>query len=267
MSQSEIVLTHSSEPLGASDSEPPIKVAEYLQLVLRRWRLILVVCILTVGIGLVHYFITPEAFRSSTVLQIEQQTLVRFSSESNPWLDAWASIKYYPTQYRLLQSRGLAERVVLKLRLMDDPDFNPSAASDLDGSGMDPTEVARLANRLRLRLEVDPVKDTELVRLSYASSDPELAARIVNATAEAFIDWGIESRTDTIGRASSFLAEQIETLKLEIDAKENQLQEYSRSSDIVAIDPDSNVTLQRLDRLNQEYERAATNRSSRRRTA
>ncbi len=234
--------------------------AHYLRLVARRWRLVVIICLLTTAAGLVHFFVTPPAYRAAAVLQIEQRSPLAIGSDRNPWLEAWVSMKYYPTQYRLLRSRGLAERVVENLRLMDDPAFNPrrSELPRPDGERAASAEddrlaVARLANRLLTRLDVDPIKDTELVEVAYVASDPELASRIVNGLAEAFIDWGIETRSETVYQASTFLSDQLEEIKGQIQSKERQLQEYSRESDIVVLDPESNVTLQKLQRFYGDY--------------
>ena len=83
---------------------------------------------------------------------------------------------------------------------------------------------------------------------------------MANAFADAYIDWGIKERTQTVGKASVFLTEQIETLKSEIDEKEQQLEESSRTKDIINLDPSTNVTLQRLEQLNTEYTRALRDR-------
>ena len=68
--------------------------------------------------------------------------LTSLTGDQNPWLENYWNMEYYPTQYRLLQSRGLAERVVLDLRLMEDPEFNPgsraggSASADGDRAAL-----------------------------------------------------------------------------------------------------------------------------------
>lgn len=244
----------------AVDGEEAFDWREYLEVVRRRWRVIAVVAAICLAIAIVHFIITPNRYRATTTLQIEQRSAVAMTSDPNPWLEAWIGMKYYPTQYRLLESRGLAERVVVDLRLMDDATFNPGRARLAAGgssapgtAAADEAALARLANRLLAGLTVDPVKDTELVRLAWVGSDPELVARVANGFADAFIDWGIETRSESVGRASDFLSKQIDTLKEEISQKERQLQQYGRSTDILDLEPSSNVTLQRLERLNQDY--------------
>jgi capsular exopolysaccharide synthesis family protein len=258
---SEIYLT---PPRETSTFElPGFELSEYLQLASRRWRLIAAVCAVTVSIGLLHYFLTPPQFRATTVVQIEQRSLLPVDTQRNPWLEAWASVKYYPTQYRLLRSRGLAERVVLNLRLMDDPTFNPTRAGAPAGEATasgDEIQIARLARRLVGAMEVDPVESTELVAISYVASDSKLAAKVANGLAEAFIDWGIETRSVAVDKTSRFLEAEIDALKREIQEKEQQSRDLGRDTDIVTLDPETNLTLQRLQKLNSDLATAQKDR-------
>jgi polysaccharide biosynthesis transport protein len=241
------------------EPESDFDIREYLGMVRRHWKLVAAVCLVTLTGALVHYSISPKLYQAAAIIQIERRNLTPLTtSGQNPWFENYWNMEYYPTQYELLKSRGLAERVVRNLELLEEPAYN--AGADLAGGGDasptaedDEAAVARLAEGLRAGLSVDPVRNTQLVQLSYRSSSPEFAARAANAFAEAFIDLGVESRYATAGKASSFLGTQIESLKEEIQDKELQLQAFSRSSDIVTMDPASNVTLQRLESLNASY--------------
>ncbi len=258
------------DELAYAPQEPQgeFHVSQWLELARRRRKLIVAVVVAVVAIAAVQYAITPRAYRATTVLQIERRSTTNLALGPAVQLDDWVDAQsYYPTQYRLLRSRGLAERVVRNLRLMDDPVFNPgraslvpSSASEAATGEADARAVAGLAGRVLGGIEVNPIRNTRLVEVSYTSTNPELAARIANGVAEAFIDWGVETRFANVGRASSFLSSQIEALKQEIQDKEAQLQAYSRRTDIVALDPSSNVTLQRLEGLNRDFVTAVSER-------
>jgi succinoglycan biosynthesis transport protein ExoP len=244
--------------LAAAEPESELDLAEYLGLVRRHWKLAAATCLVGLAAGSIHYAVTPKEYMATAVLQIERRSLTPLGSAQNPWLENYWNMEFYPTQYELLQSRGLAEKVVRNLELMEDPQFNPGAAAGRDGGSTataedDEAMLGALADGLRGGLSVEPVRNTQLVRLSYRASTPERAARVANAFAEAFIDMGVEDRYATAGKASSFLASQIETLKAEIQDKESQLQAFSRRSDIVTLDPESNPVLQRLETLNAGY--------------
>jgi succinoglycan biosynthesis transport protein ExoP len=245
------------EPVSASEPEVEFNLSEYFGMVRRHWKMVataLVVCSAAAG---VHYAITPKQYMATSTLQIERRNLSPVGGSASPWYENFWNLEFYPTQYELLQSRGLAERVVKSLDLMSDPSFNPGAAAQKERTGAtattaeeDEAALGQLALQLKGGLAVDPVRNTQLVRLSFRSSSPEFAAKAANAFAESFIDMGVEDRYASAGKASTFLGSQIETLKGEIAEKESQLQAFSRSSDIVTLDPQANVVLQRLESLN-----------------
>jgi capsular exopolysaccharide synthesis family protein len=249
------------------ESESEFHISQWLNVVRRRRLLLVVVLTLALAVSLIQYAMSPKLYRATTVLQIERRPSSAAAMQQTVQYEDWFDAQYFfPTQYRLLQSRGLAERVVKNLRLMDDPAFNPQRANLLGSTGSavrasdDAATLAGLAYGVLGGLGVNPIRNTSLVEVSYVSSHPELAARVANGVADAYIDWGVETRFATVGRASTFLTSQIETLKQEIQDKEAQLQAYSRRSDIVALDPSSNVTLQRLEGLNKDYVGAVSER-------
>jgi succinoglycan biosynthesis transport protein ExoP len=244
------------EPELASEPESEFNLGEYLAMLRRHWKLAVVCCALGLAGAGIHYAITPKAYQATTIIQIERRNLTPLSTSQNPWLENYWNMEFYPTQYELLQSRGLAERVVKSLDLMEDPAFNPGAAREgtnrANAEG-DDAVLGSLADGIRGGLAVEPVRNTQLVQLSFRAASPEFAARAANAFAEAYIDMGVEDRYATAGKASTFLSSQIEKLKLEVQAKEIQLQAFSRRSDIVSMDPATNVTLKRLEALNGQY--------------
>lgn len=251
-----------------SEPEAEFHVSQWLEVIRRRRKLLIAVVATVVAASLVLYAITPRMYRAATILEIERRPSVAVAIQQSVAYDDWVDAQsFYPTQYRLLQSRGIAERAVTNLRLADDPVFNPGHGS-LMGAGSvgaatadaDASALGALANRLLGGLEVNPIRNTRLVEVSYTARSPELATRVANGVAEAFIDWGVQNRFATAGRASGFLASQIESLKQEIQDKEAQLQAYSRRTDIVALDPSSNVILQRLEGLNKDYVSAVSER-------
>ncbi len=257
---SDILLTQ--DP-GELDEGSVFDLHQYLRLVAEKWRLIAVVCLLTTLAGLALFFMTPEKYRATAVIQIEQRNPLGVTSDRNPWLETWATVKYYPTQYRLLRSRGLGERVVRALNLVDEPVFNPARAhqrpAEPSAAG-DDLAVAQLAKRLLAGVEIDPIENTELVRITYAGHDPELTARVANQIVASYIDWEIDKWSQNVGRTSKFLEDEIESLKVELETKEQQLNEYNKNSDIVTLDPASNLTLQRLQKLNDELSTATRER-------
>ncbi|MBP7798150.1 MAG: polysaccharide biosynthesis tyrosine autokinase [Thermoanaerobaculaceae bacterium] len=255
------------EPQLVQEPESEFHISQWIEVIRRRRRLLYATTGIVLTGAIVAFLITPKQYRAATVVQIERRLQTSSTTQTSQifsWED-WADAQsFYPTQFRLLQSRGLAERVVRNLRLWEDPYFNPSRAGLTSQGGgsatADESLVAYLAFAVQGGLEVNPIRNTRLVELGFVARAPEVAARMANAYAEAFIDWGVENRYKSTGRASSFLASQIEALKQEIQDKDAQLQAFSRRTDIVALDAGSNVALQRLQALNGDLTSAMSQR-------
>ncbi|HSM50069.1 MAG TPA: GumC family protein [Thermoanaerobaculia bacterium] len=252
-------------PRELFEPESEFHLADYVKIFTDRWQLIVLVALLAVAGGVLSYLVTPKEYRATTTILIERRMSIPVQSAIEAAWENYYSMEFYPTQYRLLQSRGLAERTVQNLRLDQDGAFNPARAAlagDAEGgsAAADQAALAGLAGRLLGGLEVRPVGQTQMVEISYRSTNPDLAARIANGVAETYIDWGIENRSNLAGKTSVFLGAQIETLKQEIQDKENQALAYSKRADIVTLDTGGNVVLSRLQALNSDYTRAVSDR-------
>ncbi|MEM6794320.1 MAG: polysaccharide biosynthesis tyrosine autokinase [Acidobacteriota bacterium] len=237
--------------------EATIDLSKYFAALRRRWPLLLLCCLVASAYTLIHFSLSEKLYKASTTIQIERKRLSLLALGQAGWLEDWWNLEYYPTQYRLLRSRGMAERVVRNLRLQEDPSFNPKANTLLPGENPNQNldaskQLAGLAARVQSGLTVQPIKDTQLVELSYVSNSPDLAARIANGYAEVFIEWGIENRTSTVGRASSFLSAQIENLRSQIEERQTQLNNFASEGDN-SLDPAGEALSERSKILNSQY--------------
>jgi succinoglycan biosynthesis transport protein ExoP len=261
--------------LAQREPESEFNLAEYLGMVRRHWKLVAASSLVAMAAGAIRYSITPKAYMATATIQIERRTLAPTLSSQAPWLEGYFDAEYYPTAYKLLESRGLAERVVKRLDLAGDAAISPhgpsrgladaghppasptaptaAAAAAAPTADDDQAVLGGLADRLRGGLGVEPVRNTQLVEITYRASSPAFAARVANGFADAFIDMGIEYRFTSAGKTSSFLKTQVEALKKEIEDKESKLQALSRRTNIVAMDPGSNQTMQRLQALNAAF--------------
>ena len=251
---------------AAPEAGSEFHITEWLDVVKRRKWVLVGVWSAILALFMVQYVRTPKAYESSIVIQIERRTAVPVKVEEVIGLDSWWDAQsFYPTQYELLQSRGLAEKVVLSLKLAEDRTFNPGGpraaklADPTSPASADEQTVA-LAMKLLRNLTIAPVRNTRMVRISYSAPTPELAARIANGIADTYISWGIETRVASMGKASEFLAAQVEVVKREMQAAQARLQAFGKLTDTVALDVVSNATVQRWELLQKEYMAAVSER-------
>ena len=86
------------------------------------------------------------------------------------------------------------------------------------------------------RLSVEPVRKTKLVKISYASADPEHAAKVANAVSEQYIDSYLDAKLELTTRASSWLTERLTQLKAVLDESEDRLIAFKQENGLVDVD-------------------------------
>lgn len=161
---------------------------------------------------------------------------------------AWRSI---------LRSLGLAtadksERSASSIRLED----SGLASSDEIAEAVRLTPFVEL---IRRNLEIEPrresratVKDTRLIDLAFSSTNPELAAFVVNSIAETFTTVNQEKRSGTSRKTNDFLQERIATLQTDIQNDEQKLADLTRSEGILKTGTDQTIVIDRLSGLNKD---------------
>lgn len=237
------------------NDQPSLHFSEYWGVVVKRRRLIILGVIVALAAAGFISFLSKPLFRATVLLKVEreQSSAVDLGEKYSAW-----DPDFLPTQRDLMESREVAERVVKRLRLMDNPAFATPKSGLFSDKQADAADTAAMT--VQKSVQTTPRRGTSLVELSVVQPDPKLAPDMANALAQAYIDWNIESKYQVVEQANRFLTSQIEQLKGELQVKENELQAYGRQKDIVSTDPGSNATMQKLESFNTDYAEAVTDR-------
>lgn len=131
------------------------------------------------------------------------------------------------TYHRLLQSRGLANRVVGLLDLEHNPEFRTAA-----------TKPSLLTDAFLDRLQVEPVRNTRLVKIAFQSRNPELAAQAANAVADEAIAQQLDQKKAAGRYATGFLASQVTEARQALQGSEAQLTQFLAEHDILFVGSD-----------------------------
>jgi capsular exopolysaccharide synthesis family protein len=244
-----------SADLTAPEAAPAeLHLSEYWAIIKKRVRLIALCVFVALAIGILAGVLTKPLYEGTVVLNVEQNR-VRVLDVGG--VDEVTSM-YIATQSELMRSRDVAQKVVRKLKLLENREFNPSRMGLIQGTrekpGISPQMAATvLAAKISSKVTVVPVRGTSILSLTYLGPSPQLAADVANAVAEAYIEWSAEAKFDVVGIASEFVTNQIEQLKKELDAKQQQLLAYGREKDIISAEPGTNASLQNLETLNRDY--------------
>lgn len=164
----------------------------------------------------------------------------------------WYTREYYETQYKVIGSRSVATRVVERLHLADDLHFlgfdqieNPVARKKTQ-AGIDPVTFTQSL------LHVEPVKESRVVQLRVEHRDPNQAAAIANAFADAYIAETVSVKQSTTNSASEWLENQLVDLESKLDKATQALYAFKKEKDIVStsFEDKQSMVSQRLVALN-----------------
>lgn len=138
-----------------------------------------------------------------------------------------------------------------------------AAADVLKTSPDDLTEAKRLApyvGSILGGLRVEPVrenrggfnKETRLIDLTFTHTDPQVAAKVINAIAITFRDQNLLKKTETNATTGDFLQKRIADLQMSIRTDEEKLVNYAKGHQILSLDDKQNIVVDRLAGLNRQ---------------
>ena len=169
---------------------------------------------------------------------------------------------YIETQSKILTSETMALQTIRNSGLASNPGFSGgSGPSEAIATGSlanqkYPPEVGAFLGSL----SVKRVPNTRLMDVSFESTDPQLAARMVNAHLETYIEQNYRRSYEATTQASRWLAGQLDELKIKVEKSENARIEYERQNQIWTVDDKQTMTTQRLGDLNKELTDAQSDR-------
>lgn len=231
------------------EDDDTINLREYWEIIVKRkWTVITFFAIVVVSVVTATFLMTP-IYRASLTLQIERQEgkVVEYQGVTPNELQGDTK-DFYQTQYELLKSRTLAQRVIEQLNLAEHPLYamkEPSLLArakalllqeeKVELSPADAEQVRRvsLVRTFLEQLTVEPVRNSRLVKLHFDSPDAQLAHRVVNAMSEAFINVSLERRVDASSYAKTFLEERLQQVKAKLEESEKSLVGFARKEEIV----------------------------------
>ena len=263
--------------------EKEVHLRDYWRVILKRRWTVLAFFLITVATTAVVTFTMKPIYRSTTTLQINKE---------NPQIVDFKEIlavntmdmDYYQTQYKILESRSLARRVIHSLKLQEHPQFLPeketafqawrsnllnsisalfTSSDKASPSQKDPSESERetlLINRFLKQLKVEPIRNSRLVKIHFDSNDPELSSRVANELASAYIQQNLETRFYATEQAKEWLTKQLEDLKAKVERADEALQAFGSQHGIISLDEKENVIIQRLNELNEVLTKAEAER-------
>src|SRR3990172_6695744 len=252
------------QPVKASfqAEESQINIREYLLVVAKRRWFIVGAIILAVTIGTIHTLRQTPLFMSTAVMYIDRLT---YNIVPEVVTESWSYHGYdafFQTQYRLLRSKSLSERVVQRLNLTPADLMSAEQRRNLKTPTkivVSQEELENISNQLLGMVSINPVKGTTLCEVSFVTPDPELSMMLANSWADEYVEYSLSSQQEYTQKAEQLLVGQVKSLQMEIAEKEKMLQDYSLEKQVVKFD-NKPMSLTALEGLNESLSTAIQGR-------
>lgn len=244
------------------------------------WIIVLFILFVTMLVTIWTMSLTP-IYRSSTMLQIDRETpkVVKYDTTISPEGILLDDTSFYRTQYELLKSETLAQRVIDVLHLGLHSGFmgkekqsqlkkwfyqwwdelfvaKKSAVSDKDPADHN----MMLINKFLSHLNVEPVRDSKLIKLHYELPDRKLAAEILNTLVQQFIHISLDRQYEATRYAKKFTEDRLAQVRGKLEDSEKRLAGFTRKEGIINIDEKQTLMMQKLHELGTAFSDAKQKR-------
>jgi uncharacterized protein involved in exopolysaccharide biosynthesis/Mrp family chromosome partitioning ATPase len=208
----------------------------------RRKRLILLCAVLGLVLGALASLMVAPKYVSTAQLFIDPRDLRVLQNEVSPNVvggDPTSITAYLESQARIIASDSIKARVVTSEKLDKDPEFGGEAAPGLlaslfglGGSGDARDGVAYALAELDKRVSVRRGDRTFVIDIAVTSRDPDKAARIANALAEAYLEDQAAVRDAAARRATDSLTSRLEELRSRLRAAEEKAERFKEANNL-----------------------------------
>lgn len=225
---------------------PSLQLRQIWQSVIERpWLFGSIIALITLITALVNFKL-PNIYRATTVLQVNVQApkvlnVQEIIDQSGP-----TQTEFLKTQFKVLESRTIANRVYEKLKLEKVTEFAPTPpgafkaalswiATLFTNQPLEEDEEVQGPDYSKIyyeHVEIKPERLTLLVRIHADSEDRKLAARIANTHAEEYMRFLLEQRYGTTRDAAGFLEKEAVNLLERVQKSESALQTYREENSI-----------------------------------
>lgn len=215
----------------------------------RRWVALLVLAV-TVGTTVVVSALLPARWSASAAVLVDSKGPDPITGLLLP---AQMLPGYLATQVDVIQSRNVALKVVERLGLDRSEVARQEWRDDTGGRG---SLKVWLADLLLKKLDVKPARESSVVHIGFSGTDPQFAAAVANAFAQAYIETNLELKVEPARQSAKWFSERTQVLRTEVEGSAAKLAAYQQQKGIVSLDERLDTENARLEQYNAQLSQA-----------
>jgi exopolysaccharide transport family protein len=249
------------QPAPVQPWHPPQESAlrEYLRVLIKRKFVVLGCLVAIFGAVLIASLKMTPIYEAVGRIAINKpdNNLVTFKDSPNVVSD-YSDPTDLDTEVSILQSDLLALQVIKNLNLDKMPEYGgkpstgPEANLAPDALASDSARAGSLIGAFKGGLHVSLKPNTRIVEIRYTSTNPQLAALIVNTLASTYVEQNFKTKFESTMQASDWLSQQLTDLQIKVQTSQEKLVKYQKEHEILGADEKQNIITEKLAELNRE---------------
>ena len=226
-------------------------LSEYLRMLRRRMSAIVATIVVIMALVVGFILLAPPRYTASSQIVFDSKVAAD-RIDLRPVLSGQPPDEaFILSELDVIRARSLAMRVINKLRLDENPDFNKSLRADNSFSELIKRHLPETWWRMWKERPTDPEKHRErlvtefqrsvsvtrnnrsrTVNVSFTADTPKLAAHILNTLTELYLVARMDDRLENAKRASAWLTEQIQDLRDKAEQADKAVENYRATNNL-----------------------------------
>jgi chain length determinant protein EpsF len=221
-------------------------IQQFFLILRARYKVALLVFVMTVALTVAVSLLIAKQYTAGAALVLDVKSP---DAVSGLMLQGMVAPGYMATQIDIINSDRVAKAVVKLLHLDEGTAVRQQWMSDTKGKGQLSDWLASL---LQQKLEVKPSRESNVININYSGTDPDFAAAVANAFAQAYIDVNLDLRLAPAKQYAAFFEEQALAAREKLEKAQRTLSTYQQVNGITSADERADFEISKLNETSSQ---------------
>jgi capsular exopolysaccharide synthesis family protein len=218
-----------------------VDVQKYLQVLQRRWLSVVGIFGIAVGFGSLYAFSLKPSYKAEGSLMIKTNrtsSLTGLTQDIGRLEALNQNENPLETQVKVVASNPVFEETIESLELTDNKG-KPLSIRDFGA-----------------KVKVEGIKGSDVIQISYADNNPELASKVVNTVIDKYIELNVRANQNEALTARQFIEMQLPKAEGSVRRAESELRQFKEKNKIIVLDQEANAAVDTISKLNNQISQA-----------
>jgi polysaccharide biosynthesis transport protein len=221
-------------------------IQQFFLILRARYKVALLVFLMTVALTVAVSLLIAKQYTAGAALVLDVKSP---DAVTGLMLQGMVAPGYMATQIDIINSDRVAKAVVKLLHLDEGTAVRQQWMTDTKGKGQLSDWLASL---LQQKLDVKPARESNVININYSGTDPDFAAAVANAFAQAYMDVNLDLRLAPAKQYAAFFEEQALAAREKLETAQRTLSTYQQANGITSADERADFEISKLNETSSQ---------------